>query len=267
MDRAAERARRCRGRARPVRRVSSSLVAAASAVVSSPPVLASSAARNPRSVGSIERQSKSEHGRPGGPCLDAERLDQRRLADAGDPMDEHDERAALAEQPAKDVHLVVAPDQPCRLLVDQLADGLGHDVDFALCVNQAAIAIEARVTWLGPSRIPNDRRGDVRESRVGRERLEEVASGEGVHRLPVDPRVHAAICVRRFVGQPDLRDQPGHPGEFGGEPLTGASVVGVAEALEVEVDDLDDHGIRRLPSSFQRGAVSPLARHSPGHQA
>src|SRR5439155_10967316 len=81
------------------------------------------------SLGRLDRASvESEDGRPGGPCLDAKRLDKSRLADAGDSMDEHDERAALTQQPAKDAHLVVTPNQPCRLLIDQLANGLGHGV-------------------------------------------------------------------------------------------------------------------------------------------
>ncbi len=107
------------------------------------------------SLGRLDRAAvQSEDGRPVGPCLDAERLDKRRLADAGDPVDEHDERAALAEQPAKDVHLVVAPNQPSRLLVDQLANGLGHRVILRRPSITRRSAIEVRVTWLGPSRIP-----------------------------------------------------------------------------------------------------------------
>ena len=105
-----------------------SLDAAASAVVSSPPVLAFERAEE-SSLGGLDRAAvQSKNSYPDSPCLDAERLDKRRLADAGDSMDKHDEWAALADQSAKDVHLAVAPNQPCRLLVDQLANGLGHRV-------------------------------------------------------------------------------------------------------------------------------------------
>ena len=55
---------------------------------------------------------EAEDGRPGGTSPRPERIDQRGLADPGDPVDEDDERAALAEQLAKDGHLVVAADQP-----------------------------------------------------------------------------------------------------------------------------------------------------------
>ena len=67
-----------------------------------------------------------EHRRPGAPGLDAERLDQRRLADPRDAMDEDDEWATLAEQAAEDAQLVVPPDEPGGLFVHQVTDGLRH---------------------------------------------------------------------------------------------------------------------------------------------
>ena len=90
------RARTCRARARPVHRVAQprrgglrggQLTAR----------LAFERGEEP-SLGWLDRATvQSEYGRPGGPGLDAERLDECRLADAGDAMDEHDEGAVLSE--------------------------------------------------------------------------------------------------------------------------------------------------------------------------
>jgi hypothetical protein len=78
-------------------------------------------------LGRLDRTAvQSNDCRAAGARLDAEGFDECRLADAGDAVDEHDERAAHREHGAEDGHLVLTPDQPRCLLVQQLADGLAH---------------------------------------------------------------------------------------------------------------------------------------------
>src|SRR4051794_14788359 len=83
--------------------------------------------------------------------------------------------------------------------------------------------------------------GDAFEVRVRPYPFEDVRLHVVLHRLAVLPDVNAAIGVGRCVCQPGLGDQAGQVGENGSYGLAETPVVLLANALQVEVNDLDVH--------------------------
>ena len=156
-------------------------------------------------------------------CVRSERREQRGLADAGEAVDEHDDRHVLTDELQQRSALAVTPHEPGRLPVEQRAECRSHasQVYAGASVAEAPAARARSAPWgrracrrstSGSSRTPGS---------AGRR--EQLAVRVGLGRRPVGPEVDAAVRVLLGVGEPRLRDQPGQARERRGDLLGSAS--------------------------------------------
>src|SRR5439155_3264531 len=233
--------------------------AASSAVVGAPPTALPRASRKPRSVGSIERQSMRT---TAAPRPRASPVKASRSVDLPTPA--RPDTKTTNRPPSSSVRSRAALSAARPTI---FADRSRTSSRIVRLIPGSLLATESKSPLSGrhlrqPAR--HVRRilehvevhgGDVREVRVGRDRRKELALAELLHRLAARPRVDTPVGVRSAVREPDLRDQPRHVRERRRELVADPAVIGLAQILQAELDDLDVH-----LASFLDGGIAPRRR-------